>query len=442
MREGGRFRAKLQLLSAIVLVVAFLLSAVAPIGLSDGSDEDSLRAAEKVLAAVSRLRGLRVKSPVKSGLKSRDEIEKIVIRDLDEETPPEELEATSKTLTKLGLIPKGFPLRDYMIKLLCEQVAGFYEPRTKEFYLASWLPSSEQDPVMAHELTHALQDQHFDLRRFQSWPKGDSDAELAAHALVEGDATIVMLRYSAEQDGINLDVTKLPSLSEFLLANNAPDLKKYPLLDGAPAVLRETLQFPYIYGAGFVQHILKRGSQPALDQSFYDLPASTEQIMHPELFLRKEKPVRIRPADLLRALGANWQLSDSDINGEFGYLIILSEFIDKRAAARAAEGWGGDRYLLYENKKSGELILAQYTSWDSQRDAREFFDAYSQRTERRYKNCRRVHSQPTARTYQTEEGLVSIQMRDRDVAIIEGARDKRTLDAISKLLWQSKKDGR
>jgi hypothetical protein len=431
MREDNH--TKRQLLLAIVLVAAITPSAVAPPGL--GSDPD--RATDKILHVVSRLRGLEAKRPVKSRLKSREEIEKIVIRDLDEDTPPEELEATSKTLAKLGLIPKDFPLRDYMIRLLREQVAGLYEPSTKEFYLASWLPLSEQKPVIAHELTHALQDQHFNLRRFRSWPKGDSDAELAAHALVEGDATLIMLRYSAEQDGINLDITKIPSLTELLLANNSSE--KYPLLDGAPAVLRETLQFPYVYGAGFVQHILKHGSQRILDQSFHDLPASTEQIMHPELFLTKEKPLRIEMADLLRALGPDWKLSDSDTNGEFGYLIILSEFIDKRAAARAAEGWGGDRYLLYENKKSGELLLAQYTTWDGQRDAREFFEAYSERTQGRYKNSSLIHSSPTARIYRTQEGLVSIEMRGQDVVIVEGAGNEKALGAILELLWQSQK---
>ena len=114
------------------------------------------------------MRGLEVKRQVKSGFKTKDEIGQSVIHDLDENTTPEEIAATSKTLSKLGLIPRTFQLRDYIVHLLREQVAGFYEPKTQEFYLAAWLPVAEQKTVMAHELIHALQDQHFNLRRFEN----------------------------------------------------------------------------------------------------------------------------------------------------------------------------------------------------------------------------------------------------------------------------------
>src|SRR5205085_6342146 len=205
----------------------------------------TLNATDDVLKTVSRMRELEVKQPVKSAFKTRDEIEQSVIRDLDESTSPAEFAASQKTLVRLGLVPKDFQLRDYVVKLLREQVAGFYEPKTKEFYLAAWLPLGEQKKVMAHELVHALQDQHFNLRRFEKWPKGDSDAELAAHALVEGEATLVMILYDLEQQGLRgIDITKLGSLTERLLDNDAETSDpNYPVLSAAPRVLRENLQF-------------------------------------------------------------------------------------------------------------------------------------------------------------------------------------------------------
>jgi len=318
-------------------------------------------------------------------------------------------------------------------------VAGFYEPKVQEFYLAAWLPLSEQKTVMAHELVHALQDQHFNLRRFEKWPKGDSDAELAAHALVEGEATVVMIQYDFEQQGMRLDVTRIGSLTEKMLEQNGDnDAAKYPVLTSAPAVLRETLQFPYIYGAGFVQAMLKSGSWQALDSTYNSLPASTEQIMHPERFLSHDNPVKVEMADLGAALGGEWKKADSDITGEFGYTIALGEFINKGAASRAAGGWGGDRYALYENK-SGAVVLAQYTAWDSAADAKEFFSAYSERTEKRYKSARPADNSAQAHVYETEEGLVAIELRDKDVAIIEGAQNREQLARLSERLWQSKK---
>jgi hypothetical protein len=401
----------------------------------------ALNATDDVLQVVSRLRGLEIKHPVKSALKTRDEIEASVIRDLDETTPREEFEASEKTLVKLGLIRKDFQLRDYIVKLLREQVAGFYEPKTKEFYLAAWLPLSEQKKVMAHELVHALQDQHFNLRRFERWPKGDSDAELAAHALVEGEATLVMIQYDLEQTGVRgVDMTKLGSLTDRLLEADAnTDDPNYPVLSAAPTVLRENLQFPYVYGVGFAQAVVKSGSLRGLNNAYQQLPASTEQIMHPEKFIARDNPIKIEIPDLARALGDGWKQSDADVNGEFGYMVLLGEFIPKRTAREAAAGWGGDRYAFYENKAAGASTLVQYTTWDSASDAKEFFDAYSDRNVRRYKVSGPADASAKPRVYETSEGLVSVELRDKDVVIIEGARDGKELARISELVWQSKK---
>lgn len=430
--------------AALLLAITMFASAGAvayqgPASIST-PDTSALSATDEILKNVSRLRGLEVKRSVKSGFKTKDEIEQSVIRDMNESTTPEEYDATSKTLTKLGLIGKDFRLRDYVVQLLREQVAGFYEPKTQEFFLAAWLPVSEQKSVIAHEAVHALQDQHFNLRRFEKWPKGDSDAELAAHALIEGEAMIVMLQYDFEQRGQRIDMTKIGPLTEIMLEQNTPDdAAKYPVLANAPTVLREGLQFPYIYGAGFVQAVLKHRTWAGLNSTYADLPASTEQIMHPERFLYRDNPVKIEIADLLPALGRDWKQTDQDVNGEFGYHVLLTEFIGKRAARLAAEGWDGDRYKLYENGRTGALLLTHFTTWDSVPDAKEFFDAYCARTEKRYKANAPSDLNARPRVYETAEGLVAIELRDRDVIVIEGAQTREQLARVTEQLWQSKK---
>jgi len=401
----------------------------------------ALSATEEILKTVSRLRALDIKHSVKSGLKTKDEIEQSVIRDLDEKTPAGEFEATQKTLVKLGLISREFRLRDYVVQLLREQVAGYYEPKTREFYLAAWLPLADQKRVIAHELVHALQDQHFDLKRFDHWRKGDSDAELAAHALVEGEATLVMIEFDFDQQGLQLDVAKLGALAEGMLEqdNNDSDAKNYPVLAGAPRVLKENLQFPYLYGAGFVAAVLKGRSWKTVDDSYASLPASTEQIMHPDKFLARDNPVKIELPDLVAMLGKDWKQEDADVNGEFGYQVVLAEFISKRKARTAAAGWGGDRYALLENKTTCATVLVQYTAWDSAIDAKEFFDAYSERTEMHYKVSKPTDASSKPRVYETGEGLVSIELRDKDVVIVEGAKNGEQLARLSGRLWQSKK---
>jgi hypothetical protein len=203
--------------------------------------------------------------------------------------------------------------------------------------------------------------------------------------------------------------------------------------------LKENLQFPYLYGAGFVAAVLKGRSWQTLDDSYASLPASTEQIMHPDKFIARDNPVKIELPDLVALLGKDWKQEDADVNGEFGYQVVLAEFISKRKARAAAAGWGGDRYALFENKTTCATVLVEYTAWDSASDAKEFFDAYSERTEKRYKVSKPTDASSNPRIYETSEGLVSIELRDKDVVIIEGAKNGEQLARLSGRLWQSKK---
>ena len=435
-----------RLTAGVVLLLALALFAASVNGAWQGAasiakpDAAALKSTDEILKIVSRLRELDIKQSVKSSFKTKEEIKQSVLKDLDENTPREDFEASQKTLLKLGLIGKKFGLRDYVVQLLREQVAGFYDPKTKEFYLAAWLPLADQKRVIAHELVHALQDQHFNLRRFEKWPKGDSDAELAAHALVEGEATLVMIQYDFDQQGMKFDMTKVGSLTDSLMEqDNDSDAKSYPVLAGAPKVLKENLQFPYLYGAGFVGAVLKDRSWHALDMSYERLPASTEQIMHPERFLVRDDPVKIEIPDLSGALGPDWKRADADVNGEFGYLVALAEFIPRTVARSAAAGWGGDRYSLYENKTTGALVLAQYTTWDTDNDAKEFFDAYSVRTQKRYQLTTNADLNTSPGVYMTGEGLASIELRGKDVVMIEGVQDKEQLSRVSSRMWKSQK---
>src|SRR5260370_40307067 len=151
-----------------------------------------IAATTDVLKETSGIRQLSILRPVQSSTQSRAEIERTLIKNLDEDMTAAQAHASEVILRKLGLAPAEFQYRALMIRLLTEQVAGYYDPKTQQFHLADWIDLDGQKPIMAHELTHALQDQHFNLRRFEHWPKGDSDAALAAHALIERYASLAM----------------------------------------------------------------------------------------------------------------------------------------------------------------------------------------------------------------------------------------------------------
>ena len=460
-------------------------------------------ATTEVLKETSEIRELRILKAVKSGAQSRTEIERMLIKNLNEQMTAGEMHATEVTLRKFGLAPVDFEYRPFIIKLLTEQVAGYYDPKVQEFHLADWLELEGQKPVMAHELTHALQDQHFNLRRFEKWPRGDSDAELAAHALIEGDATLAMTLYMAKNPLVAL------AFSRSLATGVATEQ-----FNQAPRAMRESLIFPYLQGMEWAMQLYKRGGWTMVSNAFTRLPLSSEQILHPEKYFNYERPIKIglpdvsnllktasesavskqqtanskqqptgtaggaghagRPVGVLDlpASGAkasgrrrvanrplptahrplptdSWHRIDSDVNGEWNYYLILDQFLSAPAESkRAAAGWAGDRYALYEGP-GGQIFLAQLAVWDTENDAREFFDAYVKRTELRYPGATRLASSDLKLEFQksesetrniyswtTSEGRVVVELRGLRVVILEGVPQNLDVETLRELLWR------
>lgn len=429
-------------------------------------------ATAELLRETSEVRELEILRPVKSGAQSRAEIERMLVKKLDEQTTQDEMRATELSLRKFGLVPVDFSYRPFIIKLLSEQVAGYYDAKAREFYLADWIELEGQKPVMAHELTHALQDQHFNLRRFEKWPDGDSDAELAAHALIEGDATLAMTLYMIKNPLVALAFTR--SLTGLSAASKE--------FNDAPRALRETLIFPYSQGAEWATEVYKRGGWKAVSGAYAKLPLSTEQILHPEKYFSYEAPVKVTLTDISAWLNENrkfgtesrhhpaisrqqtadsktpdksgplpktarakktndkpetpavvfdtrrssmkWRRIDYDVNGEWSYYLILDEFLkESTLSKRAAAGWAGDRYAIYENPGLNQVLITHASEWDTPNDADEFFNAYVRRTALRYPSATLIPDQSgseTVRRWETTEGGVVVELRGRRVFVVEG----------------------
>jgi hypothetical protein len=436
---------KIRLQTAALLAVVLILAALAPAARTTKAQAQSaaatvtanakraavVEATTEVLKETSELRQLPIIRQVKSDTQSRADIERFLIKNLDEDTTPAEMHATEVSLKKLGLVPQDFQFRAFIIKLLTEQVAGYYDPKQQEFFLADWIDLDGQKPVMAHELTHALQDQHFNLRRFEKWPKGDSDAELAAHALIEGDASLAMSVY----------VTRSPARIIALMKSMGGSQSATEEIDRAPRALRESLLFPYQEGMQWVTQLYKKEGWPLVSKAFTDLPQSTEQILHADKYFAHDAPIKITQPDIASALGAGWKRIDSDVNGEWSYYLILDEYLkSEQESRRAAAGWGGDRYSVYEDAKTGSVFITQLTAWDTEQDAAEFFTAYAKRTELRYKSATPLESKAASegveeKAWRTDEGNVLLQRRGSRVLILEGVPEGKDARALSLKLW-------
>lgn len=427
-----KFSSALALLAVFcVLVGSFLPPVAAQQAVADTAQNAAIvSTTDSVLKETSEIRELSVLRAVKSGAQSRAEIERMIIKNLDGDTTPAEMHATEVLLKAFGLAPPDFAYRSFLIKLLTEQVAGYYDPKAQQFYLADWIDVDGQKPVMAHELTHALQDQHFNLKRFEKWPKGDSDAELAAHALIEGDATLAMMQYLGKHPLIALG---------FLRSSQEMSAEQFKQ---APRALRDSLIFPYQYGLTWATQVHRRGGWTMVSNAFKKLPLSTEHIIHPEKYFSYERPVKLLLPNFTRVLGPGWKHIDNDVNGEWGYYLLLDEYLNNSTQSKqAAAGWGGDRFAIYEGPGSA-VFLAQVTSWDTEVDAKEFFNAYKERTRKRYPGLESILSldlpefSRASEVWKTQSGGVTLTRRGSRVVILEGIPQTASFTTLENMILQ------
>src|SRR5271165_6353617 len=168
------------------------------------NNPEFLAMADEVLQEMSAITGWELKTPLKKSIRSREEIHAYVLREMDDEKDAKERYASKRSAEAFGLIPRGFNLDAFMVDLLTEQIAGLYDPKAHEFYIADWIAPDDQRTVMSHELTHALEDQHFQIEDWVKAARPNDDAEMARESVLEGSAMAAMLDYTLKDRGLSI----------------------------------------------------------------------------------------------------------------------------------------------------------------------------------------------------------------------------------------------
>jgi len=404
------------LLGGGVLLAQQAVTAPAPTAQPRANNAEFAATADEVLQQVSQITGLKLLTPLKKTLRSRDEIRAYVIREMNEEKKPAERYAETKSAEAFGLIPKGFDLDNFMVDLLTEQIAGLYDPKAREFYIADWIPLDDQRMVMAHELTHALQDQHFQIEAWEKAARPNDDAELAREAVLEGSAMAAMIDYLLK--GTGRSVQDLPTIDPSVFAG---DMSKSPKLQEAPQFLKDSMIFPYFGGLTFSTAILKSGGWNALSAVFTKPPVSTQQIMHPALYKSGRAPASVAIPSLEKLLGPDWVKIDENAMGEFGWKEILKQFLGEQAATPLAATWSGDRYALYEQKLTKHLVLIARLHLDNEEHTGQFFGRYADALEQKYLGHENAPRSSNFLTFDTPDGGVFLHCVGAECLSVEGA---------------------
>lgn len=286
-------------------------------------------------------------------LRSRAENRRFIEQEIARRYSPALLEAERKSMVAWGVIPEDYDLRRLFLDLLEEQVSAYYDARGKVMIVGDWLPPEQQRAALMHELVHALQDRELPLDTFIAPDPGHGDRLLARQALVEGEAVALSFDLMLKPQGVDLTGLSDLSMAQGLIVSSAGG----PVVSKAPQFVRDFLLFPYVEGLSFVYQFRKRHPWSDMSAVYRDPPRSTTQILHPEKYLdAREHPLPVVIPDLSRLLPGGRLVSDDEL-GEFALGAVLALHLGEVDGRRAAVGWHGDRYRIWEDG-GGRFVIA------------------------------------------------------------------------------------
>ena len=403
--------------------------------------KELFQSVDEIIQFASKDTLLPLKHPVKKAMVDRAGVEKYVGEKFKDDADRIRFERSELVLKKFGLLPRTFNLHDFLIKLLGEQVAGYYDEKTKTINLLNWVSLDLQKPVMAHELTHALQDQSFDLEKMMKKDeeiekRGPEDPNALVKideestcrtAIMEGQAMIVMLDYILAAGGKSVQTSP-----EFVDLMQAQMEKKgeSPIFESAPLLLREELTFPYSEGMKFIRDLLVSGGKElAFTKVLQRMPTTTREILEPQEYLAgRHVPPLLLPD--LSFLKKDYEPFDAGAVGEIDVSILLKQYAEEEVAKRLSPEWRGGAYYAVGRKgikppdpnSSAHVGLIYVSKWATDKAAQEFAKIYASALPSRYN---KVNPEPLTRNplgwtkYLTSDGPAFIQQQGNIVVVVE-----------------------
>ena len=401
---------------------------------------------DEIFAFASQDTGFPIHHSVKRRLVSRQDVEKETRDQLTKTDLKDHFARTELTMKKFGLLPRDFDIREFAVKSNGEDLAGYYDPKTKTISMVNWVPLDQMRPILAHELTHALQDQNYDLDTWaeagrakdgQSNDSSSDETVLVRHAVGEGQAMIVYIDYMLAPFGRNFANT--PGVLARLEDPAVKAVVDTEFLHNAPMIMREAGTFPYREGLIFEGELLAHGGKPmAFAGAFARPPQTTHEVLEPRAYLEHEYIAPVRIPDVKGLLAGKYEMYDSGSVGQLDIRALLEQYGERRIADELSSNWRGGTYLAFKRTPApatpttADVALLYVSRWKSEKAAAQFAKIYMTAVATRYQKpspqslvaCMDTNC-PVSRTeVGTEEGPVIVEeWSDNSVIISEGFDD-------------------
>jgi phosphopantetheinyl transferase (holo-ACP synthase) len=421
---------------------------------------------DKIVAFAAVDTGFAKHSFVKRRLVGPEEVETFTRGQLAKQEYAQRFARSEMTMKKFGLLPRDFNLREFLVKANGKEIAGYYDEDTKSISLLNWIPLERQAPILAHELTHALQDQNYDLKTWQAaGPKtldptkkaGQGEAEddsiSARHAVVEGQAVVVMVDYILAPLGRSVQNT--PGLIYQMEDPAVKATYDSELLHGAPMILREAGTFPYRAGLIFEGELLQKGGkQMAFAGAFARPPRNTHEVLQPKAYIDGEKLPAVRVPDVRSLLSGTYEMYDSGSVGELDVRGLLKQYGDRIVADDLASAWRGGAFVTFRRTPQGaarvddpttaDLALLYVSRWQSTQSAERFAHLYATAVGQRYQkavtqpteSCAGTECPVSAVQVLTEEGPVIVERWADNTVLVSESFDATTAAKLSNAVRQ------
>ena len=353
----------------------------------------------KYVPQIENALGVKFKTPPKMEVRTREQVREFLLQRMEEPEIKTQVANQEAMYKLLGLAPDTLHFSDLLVRLLTEQIIGYYDPKTKVLYVVQGSPEDYAGITIMHELIHALQDQYTNLDSLEHIV-GDDDRAAAVQAVIEGQATYEQL-YIMSGGGSNI-AAQFPGGWDSMRQAIRDNLKSQPVFSSAPRTLQESMLFPYINGSDFARRYKAHYGK---GMPFDSLPVSTEQLMHDAAFFsKKDVPSEIT----MPSIPGTFELNTM---GEFGARVfIYAHTRIEDISIRASNGWDGDRYALV--KTPGGNAMVWVSVWDQRQDGVEFIDGLDQALRARFNRQARVEGE--RRHYESDKRTIDIDVREVD----------------------------